>query len=95
MTLTNLESLRHFIPEGIVALTIIVLLVADMATGARRRGLSASIAFGGLVLAFVAGLLQTGSEPAFLFEGMLTLDPFGTFFVDPQRALDRESADAG
>ena len=80
MTLTNVESLRHFLPEAIVTLTILVLLVADIATGARRRGLNAGIAFGGLAAAFGAGVAQIGSTPTFLFDGMVALDPFALFF---------------
>lgn len=80
MTLTNVDSLGFFLPEAIVTLTIIVLLIADIATGARRRGLNAFIAFAGLAAAFAAGILQTRETSAFLFEGMVALDPFGVFF---------------
>jgi NADH-quinone oxidoreductase subunit N len=80
LTLNNIDSLRYFVPEGIVALTILLLLVADMLTRARRPGFNASIAVVGLLAAFAAGLQQVNAEPAFLFMGMITLDPFGVFF---------------
>lgn len=78
--MSNIDSLRHFVPEALLTLTILVLLVADMLTRGRWRGLGTGIAFAGLALAFVAGLQQVGSEESYLFMGMLALDPFGIFF---------------
>jgi NADH-quinone oxidoreductase subunit N len=80
VTLSNVQSLRWFVPESIITLTIVVLLVVDMATGGRRRGWTAGVTCAGLVAAFAAGLLQVGAPPALLFQGMAALDPFGIFF---------------
>ncbi len=80
MTLTNVESLRYFVPEIVLSLAIVAVLVADMLARGRRRGLNAAVACVGLVVAFAAALLQVGTEPRMLFEGMLVLDPFGIFF---------------
>ncbi len=80
MTLTNVQSLRYFVPETVLSLAIVALLVVDMLAGGRRRGLNAAVACAGLLAAFVAALLQVGTEPVALFEGMLVLDPFGIFF---------------
>ena len=80
MTLTNLQSLRFFWPEIVLTLAIVALLVSDMVTGGRRRGVNAAVACTGLLAAFVAALLQVGTTPVALFGGMLALDPFGIFF---------------
>jgi NADH-quinone oxidoreductase subunit N len=80
VTLSNLDSLSHFLPETFLTLTIVLLLIVDMLTGSRRRGWNAAVAIGGVAAAFVACLFQVGSEPGFLFEGMLALDPFGIFY---------------
>ena len=80
MTYSNLESLRQFVPEALITLAILVLLLVDMATRGRRRGLNAAVAVAGLAAAGAAVLAQVGTPPAYLFEGMLTLDPFGLFF---------------
>lgn len=80
MTLSNLDSLLHFVPEIILSLGILLVLVVDMATGGRRRGVNTTVTFLVLAAAFVAGLMQVGSQPAFLFMGMVTLDPFGIFY---------------
>jgi NADH-quinone oxidoreductase subunit N len=80
VTLSNVESLRWFAPEIVLAITILVILVFDMATGSRRRGWNAAVAIAGLAVAFAAALAQVGSPQVFLFEGMLALDPFGIFY---------------
>lgn len=80
MTLSNLDSLQHFLPEIVLSLGILLVLIVDMATGGRRRAVNTTVTFLVLVAAFAAGLLQVGSQPAFLFMGMVTLDPFGIFY---------------
>jgi NADH-quinone oxidoreductase subunit N len=80
VTLSNVESMRWFVPEIVLAITILVILLFDMATGSRRRGWNAAVAIAGLAVAFAAALAQVGSPQVFLFEGMLALDPFGIFY---------------
>jgi NADH-quinone oxidoreductase subunit N len=80
VTLSNVESLQHVLPEVVLTLGIVVLLLVDLATGGRRRGVNAGVATAGLVAALAAAVSQVGTPPAFLFERMLTLDPFGVFF---------------
>lgn len=80
MTLSNVQSLQHVIPEALLTLAIVVLLLVDLATGGRRRGANTAVATVGLLAALAAAVAQVGAPPAFLFERMLTLDPFGIFF---------------
>ena len=80
MIRSNVHSLGAILPEAILVLTLVALLVVDLAARGRRRGVNAGVVCAGLGLAFAAGLLQVGSAPAFLFQGMLALDPFGIFF---------------
>jgi NADH-quinone oxidoreductase subunit N len=80
MSLSNVDSLQHFVPEIVISITIMVLLLVDLVTGSRRRGVNAGVAIAGLAAAFAAAALQVGSQPTFLFEGMLALDPFGVFY---------------
>jgi NADH-quinone oxidoreductase subunit N len=80
VTLGNLESLGHFLPETLLTATILLVLIVDMLTGSRRRGLNAAVAIAGVAAAFVATIAQVGTEPTYLFEGMIALDPFGIFY---------------
>jgi len=80
VSLSNLDSLQYFVPEIVLTLTILALLVVDMLTRSRRRGLNAAVAIAGLAVAFVATLAQVGTPSTFLFERMLVLDPFGIFY---------------
>jgi len=80
MSLSNLDSLRYFLPEGIVALTILLVLGADGISRGRRGGLNAAVAIAGMVAALAAAVTQIGMPSTFLFMGMLAFDPFGVFF---------------
>ena len=80
MSLSNLDSLRYFLPEGIVALTILLVLGADGISRGRRGGLNAAVAIAGMVAALAAAVAQIGMPSTFLFMGMLAFDPFGVFF---------------
>jgi NADH-quinone oxidoreductase subunit N len=80
LSLSNLESLRHFLPEIVLMSAIVLVLLVDLATGSRRRGLNAGVAIAGMLAAFAAALAQVGTPSTFLFERMLVLDPFGIFY---------------
>jgi NADH-quinone oxidoreductase subunit N len=80
VTLGNVQSLSHFLPESLIVLTILLVLIVDLAGRGRRPGLNAGVAVAGLAAAFAAAIAQTGAQSAYLFEGMITLDPFAIFY---------------
>jgi len=83
--LDNLESLRYFVPEMVLVLTILVVIVQDLLVR-RKEGAGPSLAT--LVLAILGlavsmaflGGLGGGAEKRLLFEGSLAWDPFSVFF---------------
>ncbi|MFN0151965.1 MAG: NADH-quinone oxidoreductase subunit N [bacterium] len=75
----NLDSLKFFWPEIIVALAFIATLLFDVATRGKRPTGSAAIAIAGLALAVVASIPLLSAPPTLLFSGMIALDPFGVF----------------
>jgi len=79
-SLSNLESLRLFLPELILSGAMLVVVIADLATRGRGRGLVLVLTLAGLVAAAVAALRLYDAEPALLFAGMIANDPFATYF---------------
>src|SRR5271157_2682817 len=78
MDLGNLASLRHFIPEMILAAGILAIVIIDLAVRDKSR-------LGALALiAAAASLLAIGLEPAssgaWLFHRMLVFDSFAIYF---------------
>src|SRR6202166_4035896 len=78
MDLGNLASLRHFIPEMILAAGILALVIIDLAVRDKSR-------LGALALiAAAASLVAIGLEPAssgaWLFHRMLVFDSFAIYF---------------
>ena len=78
--LNNVESLKYFLPEMILAAVTIVILLADLVVKKGKKAPLSIIMLLGLGLAFVFTLKMPYSEGMSLFFGMVTLDAFSIFF---------------
>jgi NADH-quinone oxidoreductase subunit N len=78
MDLKNVASLTFFLPEIILSVTILLLIVLDLLTEAKRR--LALIAVVGCVAALIATFDLYSAQPGLLFHRMMVLDNFSLFF---------------
>ena len=78
MDLGNIASLSHSIPEGILAVTVIALLLLDLVV--RRKEWLGEVALLAVAVAALAGGLQMGGPYGLLFNRMVALDSFAVFF---------------
>jgi NADH-quinone oxidoreductase subunit N len=78
--LNNVESLKYFLPEMIVALTILGIILVDLGIKKARKKPISIVMFIGLALAGVFALITPHHESKTLFFGMVVLDPFAVFF---------------
>ena len=78
MDLKNVASLTFFLPEIILSVTILLLIVLDLLTEAKRR--LALIAVVGCVAALIATFDLYSAQPGLLFHRMMALDNFSLFF---------------
>ena len=78
MDLANLESLRYFYPELILAGTILILVLLDLMVG-DKKGLP-MFAVAGVLLSLWATLHLNGTPGGWLFHRMIILDNFSLFF---------------
>jgi NADH-quinone oxidoreductase subunit N len=77
--MTNIESLRYFIPEVILAVLILVIILVDLVLK-RKKGPLSAIMIVGILAALYATLQSPYTDNVVLFHGMVTLDPFAVFF---------------
>ncbi len=80
MTLANLPSFRHLVPENILVLGILALVGLSLARRPASRRLAGAIAFLACLAALAATALTAESQPRVLFHGLLARDLFGDFF---------------
>ncbi len=75
-----LLDLKKFYPELILTITLLCVVMADLAFPKIRKSLTFLLAASGLLLAFMASLPLFGLLPGALFYGMIALDPMAVFF---------------
>lgn len=78
MNLSNIESLRFFYPDIVLAGTVLLLLLGDLVI--RNKQTIANLALAGCVASLLACYGLSGSPSASLFHGMVAFDPFSLFF---------------
>ncbi len=78
MELGNLPSLDYFYPETILTVTILAVIVLDLAL--KNKRVLGMIAVAGCLLALWATLRLYGTPGALLFQRMMALDNFSLFF---------------
>src|SRR6185503_6226807 len=76
------ESLAFFVPEVVLAGTVLALIFFDLlAVGAKDRANAVGlVALGGAIIALGASLALWGAPPSWLFGRMVVLDAFAVFF---------------
>jgi NADH-quinone oxidoreductase subunit N len=76
------ESLAFFLPEIVLAGTVLALIFFDLlAVGAQDRANAVGfVALGGAIIALGASLALWGAPPTWLFGRMVVLDAFAVFF---------------
>ncbi len=76
------ESLAFFVPEVVLAGTVLALIFFDLvAVGAQdRANATGLVALGGSIIALGASLALWGAPPSWLFGRMVVLDAFAVFF---------------
>jgi NADH-quinone oxidoreductase subunit N len=90
MSLGSVESLAYFYPEGILALTIVVIFIADLLVEDKEQLGNLALIGVTLALVFTSGLsffgwqpiagLGCGSGGCWLFHRMMVVDNFAVFF---------------
>jgi NADH-quinone oxidoreductase subunit N len=78
MDLSNLQSLRYFYPEAILAGTVLVLIFLDLTR--KMEKVLGYVAAAGSLLSLWATLRLHGSASGWLFDRMIVLDNFSLFF---------------
>lgn len=78
--MTNLQSLNFYWPELILTATILITILADLFSGNQKTNRTVIVLFTGLILSWVAILLQGKDLVSTLFMQNLALDPFASFF---------------
>jgi NADH-quinone oxidoreductase subunit N len=80
MPLDNYQSLRDFLPETILSLTVLVVLTVDLIAGKPNLRRTALLTLAGIAGAFIATLATMRGAPRGLFGGLIARDPLSDFF---------------
>ena len=83
--MNNLQSLSYFYPEILLTVVIIAVIIYDLLLKSEESGKVGWLLVFGLVLVFIAIYLQDSSLVTTLFSDAIVLDPFSTFFKDPEK----------
>ena len=78
MDLSNIDSLRYALPEGILAVAVVAILMLELVV--RRKESLGELALLAVAGACLAGALQAGGAQGWLFNRMVVLDSFAVFF---------------
>ncbi len=78
--MSNLQSIKLFIPELIVVATILIGIIADLFYSKKKSYLTGNWILGGLILSLIAIFFHNPQNVTTLFTDMVALDPFAIFF---------------
>lgn len=78
MNLSNVDSLAYTVPELILGAGVLVILMIDLVV--RRKALLGELALVVVAAAVAASALQAGGPQGWLFNQMIVVDSFATFF---------------
>ena len=79
-SLSNLASLKYFMPELILSCGMLAVIIGDLVTRGRGRALNAVLTLGALIAATVTALRLYDTPPMLLFSDMIAIDPFAIYF---------------
>jgi NADH-quinone oxidoreductase subunit N len=78
--MSNLLSIKLFIPELIVVATVLIGVLADLLYSKKKSYLTGNWIAGGLILSLIAILLYNPQNVTTLFTNMVVFDPFAVYF---------------
>lgn len=78
--MSNLNSIKYFIPELIIVATVLIGIIADLFYSKKKSYLTGNWILGGLILSLIAILLHNPQNVTTLFTDMVALDPFAVYF---------------
>ena len=78
--MSNLHSIKYFIPELIVVATVLIGILADLFYSKKKSHLTGYWILGGLIFSLIAIFFQNIYTVTSLFSEMIALDPFATYF---------------
>jgi len=78
--MNNLNSIKLFVPEIIIVITILAGIIADLFYSNKRSYLSGYWILGGLILSLLTILFHNPQNVTTLFNDMVTRDPFAIYF---------------
>jgi len=78
--MSNLHSIRYFIPELIVIATVLIGIIADLFYSKKKSYFTSYWILGGLIVSLIALFCQNIHMITSLFSEMIALDPFATYF---------------
>lgn len=78
--MSNLNSIKYFIPELIIIVTVLVGIIADLFYSKKKSYLVGNWVLGGLFISLIAVLMHNENNVLTLFTDMVTLEPFAVYF---------------
>jgi len=78
--MNNLNSIKLFVPEIIIVITILVGIISDLFYSKKRSYLTGYWVLGGLILSLITILFHNPQNVTTLFNDMVTRDPFAIYF---------------
>jgi len=78
--MSNLNSIRFFIPELIIVVTVLIGIIADLFYSKKKSYLVGNWILCGLIISLIAVLMHNENNVLTLFTDMVTLDPFAVYF---------------
>ena len=78
--MSNLNSIKYFIPELIIIVTVLISIIADLFYTKKKSYLVGNWVLGGLIISLIAVLMHNENNVLTLFTDMVTLEPFAVYF---------------
>ncbi len=78
--MSNLHSIKFFIPELILVATILISIIADLFYSKKKSFLTGNWILGGLIISLITILSHNPQNVTTLFIDMVTRDPFAIYF---------------
>ncbi len=78
--MSNLNSIKYFIPELVIIVTVLISIIADLFYTKKKSYLVGNWVLGGLIISLIAVLMHNENNVLTLFTDMVTLEPFAVYF---------------
>ncbi len=78
--MSNLNSIKYFIPELVIIVTVLISIIADLFYTKKKSYLVGNWVLGGLIISLITVLMHNENNVLTLFTDMVTLEPFAVYF---------------